>query len=127
MKPYLIIGGLVLLGLFFLPTATGDMKNSKLQNEIDRVASKSGVNPASVDCRNVSTAQICYAEYSSMDTNTAKQMLVTSGYTLVDEQYNRNGRISATNKSESIRVDSESASGAKTTLTLKFKDINVTL
>ena len=110
-----------------MPTISNSMQSSKLQSEIDRVANKSGINPTSVDCRNVEFAQICYAEYSSISGDQAKQMLISSGYTLVDEEYNRNGEISAANQGAKTRVDTERNYTESTTLTLKFKDINVTL
>lgn len=116
------------MGLMFVPSIIGSMQNAKFQSEIERVASKSGINPTTVYCSNVELAQICYAEYASVSSSQAKQMLVSSGYVLVDEQYNKDGEISATNQSTKVRVDSEDPDSSQSaTLTLKFKDVDVTL
>lgn len=126
MKKYMLIVIIIAVGLLFVPSIFQGSKETKLRKEIDRVGSVSGVAPTSVVCRNVELAPICYAEYQGLNIKTATQMLTRSGYIIVDQKYASAERVSATNESESTRVDTESSS-TTTGVTLKFKDINVTL
>jgi|GEM_PF-5470930 len=118
----LILVGIALLALFIVPSITTNAETGRLNAEIDRVASKSSLKPSSVTCSGVETATICYAEYTAT-ANSVKQMLTASGYTILSSA---KGSVSATNQSTSTRVDSEAGSGSNN-ITLKFKDIQVTL
>lgn len=127
MKRVFIITGIVVLAIVAIPAVLNAAHTVKLKGEIDRVVSKANLSPASVECRNVELAQICYVEHAAMSITQAKGMLMASGYVLVDEQYNGKSGVSATNESVGVRVDSEPASFQGDLLILKFKDINVTL
>ena len=128
MKQLPVIGGLLVLiiGLLFVLHFRGSTQTSKLQNEIDRVANTSGIHPTAIRCRNVEQTRVCFAEYSALRSNQAKQMLVKAGYTLVDTQYGRQTAVSATNQAVKIRVDSDPTFTQGGTMTLKYRDIHVT-
>jgi len=129
MKKVLIIISAIILAIFlsfYIPYLN---RYKKYQNAIDDVANKTSIKPSSVECRNVELADVCYAYYQGLDQEKAKQMLINSGYELVDQNDSINialKKISATNKKAGIRVDSE-VPPPKDTIVLKFKNINVYL
>ena len=118
----LLVVGVAVIGLLVVPFISNAYESRRLEAEITRVSNETNTKSSSVTCGNVELATICYAEYSNTSSD-IKQMLQNSGY---DVEITKKGNISATNQSTSVRVDSESTS-SETTITLKFKDINVTL
>lgn len=118
----LVVVGVAVIGLFVGPSISNSNESKRLETEINRVADETGTKPSSVQCRNVEFATICYAQYSGTS-NRIEEMLKNSGYSVVST---KKGSISASNQGTSVRVDSEPES-SKNTITLKFKDINVTL
>lgn len=118
----LILVVVAIAGVFIVPSIINGGETSKLKAEINRIAEESNIQPASVECSNVELSNICYATYS-LNVSSVRAALIDSGYKV--ENSNKD-KISASNPSTSIRVDSEPNS-EKGVVTLKFKDINVTL
>lgn len=97
---------------------------SRLQEEISRVESETGIKALSADCRDGSLAPMCYVEYGTLSYKQAKSMLSRSGYKFEDSS---SGEImSAKNTKTNTSVGIEIGEKSQPTI-IRYKDIGVTL
>lgn len=106
--------------LLTMGSISTSMKYDKLKKEISRVASESGIEPKSIECRDVELASICYADYGLLSQKNEVKMLTDSGY-----KFDKSG-MSAKNETSKTSIGFEPLSGSGPKV-IKFKDINVTL
>ncbi len=109
-------------GFLIFPSIKNGIEDNRLKAEIERVSKVSGINAASVECANVEFAEICYVDYT-ISWSAAETMLSRSGYAVGRSSV---GNLSATNQETSVSVESEKATTGGS-ITIKYKDINVTL
>lgn len=97
---------------------------NRLQDEISRVESETGIKALSADCRDGSLAPVCYVEYETLSDRQVKSMLSRSGYTFEDSS---SGEImSAKNIKTNTSVGIEIGDKSQPTI-IRYKDIDVTL
>lgn len=97
---------------------------SRLQDEVSRVESETGIKALSTDCRDGSLAPMCYVEYETLSYNQAKSMLSRSGYAFEDSSSRE--IMSAKNIKTNISVGIDIGEKPQPTI-IRYKDIDVTL